>query len=394
MDRGRKQHRQLAALVRRAQAGDRTAFEELYATTAQAQYFTLVGKVGRATADDLLQELYLIVWQKIDRVHPDAIISYLNATTRNLCLRHLDRSGTTSAPTPYSDEYLEGAQSNREPLFAADSVADPAVASADRDQVAHLAAALHSELDDQEREAVVLRYYQDLKLDEVAEALEVSKATVKRVISRALDKLRAKLGMLPVGAALSEAMTAAVESLAAPDAARRALEESTHADDRARNKRWAMAAAAIAAAVGIAVFGMSMAVPNPEVTIVDDPQPTAAPVEAPSESDTAGPELQEVSMEEDITVLTVADASGTASVTCEDVNGTIFQPLPAEGDNTPDTSTAATGTSGAASGITQWRFALPDGTYTIHATDALGNRSTGTVTACITPDPLAHQNES
>lgn len=397
MNRGRKQHRQLAALVRRAQAGDRAAFEELYAMTAQAQYFTMMGKVGRAAADDLLQELYLIVWRKIDRVHPDALISYLNATTRNLCLRHLDRSGTTSAPTPYSDEYLEDTQSDREPLFAADSLADPAVASADRDQVARLAAALHSELDDQEREAVVLRYYQGLKLDEVAAALEVSKATVKRVISRALDKLRAKLGMLPVGAALSEAMAAAVESAGTPGAARRTLEGSAHAGGRTRGRERAMAAAAIAAAVGIAAIGLGATVPEPEVAIADDPQPTAAGV-APSEGDTAGPELREVLMEGDITVLTVADASGTASVTCEDESGAIFQPLPAEGDGAPggvggtavDTgAVGGAGASGAGAGTTQWRFALPDGTYTIHAVDTLGNRSTGTVTAHITPDPLS-----
>ena len=77
---GRKQHRQLAILVHRAQEGDRTAFEELYAITAQAQYFTMIGKVGVDAAADLLQELYLVVWRNIGSIHPDALISYLNTS--------------------------------------------------------------------------------------------------------------------------------------------------------------------------------------------------------------------------------------------------------------------------------------------------------------------------
>lgn len=53
-------HEQLARLVRRAQGGDRGAFDELYARTAQLQYFAILGKVGPDAAPDLLQELYLI----------------------------------------------------------------------------------------------------------------------------------------------------------------------------------------------------------------------------------------------------------------------------------------------------------------------------------------------
>ena len=77
----------LARLVRRAQAGERGAFDELYARTAQVQYFALVGKVGREAADDLLQELYLIAWENIASVRPRSFVGYLNATARNLCLR-------------------------------------------------------------------------------------------------------------------------------------------------------------------------------------------------------------------------------------------------------------------------------------------------------------------
>lgn len=82
-------------------------FDELYARTAQVQYFALVGKVGREAADDLLQELYLIAWENIASVRPRSFVGYLNATARNLCLRHFKRQGTSKEPTPAEDRALE-----------------------------------------------------------------------------------------------------------------------------------------------------------------------------------------------------------------------------------------------------------------------------------------------
>lgn len=397
---GEKQHRQLAILVRRAQGGDRAAFEKLYALTAQAQYFTMVGKVGVDAAADLLQELYAVAWRSLDKIHPDAIIGYLNATTRNLCLRHIDQQRSPRVPTPYSDQYLEDTQSDREPLFSAASTTDPAIETADRDQTVRLAAALHSELDDQEREALVLRYYQGLKLDEVAAALDVSKATVKRVIARALNKLRSKLGVLPLGAALSEAMAAAVESSRAPGATLRADCGESAAPFAER----AIAGAAMAAAVTLAFVGLVATNIHPEAAILEDPSPLADPEALVSqETDTLGPRLLETFVEGDTTILQLEDASGVARVTCEDAAGHHFTPLATTGiserdpaadsasepnsDSAPD-SASDPGPASEPASISEWRFALPDGTYTIHATDTCGNSSTGTVTVHVTPDPL------
>jgi RNA polymerase sigma factor (sigma-70 family) len=56
-----------------------------------------------------------------------------------------------------------------------------------------LVAALHTLPADQQM-AIELRHGEDLKLEEVAEALEVSLATAKRYLSAAEDKLRTELG--------------------------------------------------------------------------------------------------------------------------------------------------------------------------------------------------------
>ena len=54
------------------------------------------------------------------------------------------------------------------------------------------------------RAAVVLRYYADLSVEEVATALGKSPNTIKAQLQTALDRLRIRLAE-PVGASLGEA---------------------------------------------------------------------------------------------------------------------------------------------------------------------------------------------
>ena len=49
------------------------------------------------------------------------------------------------------------------------------------------------ELGDRERAAIVLRYYEDLPDQRIAEALGCSRATVRSLVHRAMPKLRARL---------------------------------------------------------------------------------------------------------------------------------------------------------------------------------------------------------
>jgi RNA polymerase sigma factor (sigma-70 family) len=57
-----------------------------------------------------------------------------------------------------------------------------------------LKAAMHSELTDKERHALVLRYFEGLSVSMVAAVLECAPATVKNLCSRAKGKLRQALG--------------------------------------------------------------------------------------------------------------------------------------------------------------------------------------------------------
>jgi RNA polymerase sigma-70 factor (ECF subfamily) len=61
-----------------------------------------------------------------------------------------------------------------------------------RDEERQVAAALMS-LPDHQREAVILRYYQELSLAEIAEALNIPVGTVKSRLSLGLGRLRSML---------------------------------------------------------------------------------------------------------------------------------------------------------------------------------------------------------
>ena len=120
-------HEHLAHLVRRAQAGERAAFDELYRKTAQVQYFTIVGKIGEAAAPDVLQEVYLVAWRNIGKINPRSVVAYLNATARNLCRKHLRDSSAPSAAVTASDDELELMRRNNRSLAGGgDGAGDPA----------------------------------------------------------------------------------------------------------------------------------------------------------------------------------------------------------------------------------------------------------------------------
>lgn len=211
-----------------------------------------------------------------------------------------------------------------------------------------------------------MRYYQNMKLDEIAQETGLSLATVKRAIASALEKLRARLGVLPIGAVLGEAVAAAVDESPASGLDLRAGEAQEAIRPRREGAVRALGLAAMAvaaAAVAFAAF-LPRQEPLPEESI-----PSSAPAE--SVRDAEGPVLADRYAEGDVTVLRLADPSGVAEAWCIGEDGTRLEPM-----GRPSSS-AAEG---------EWRFTLHSGTWELHAVDTLGNESAGTLTADIVAD--------
>jgi len=149
----------------------------LYRQEARSLCGMLTAYVGdRALAEDLTQEAFARVHARWDRIEePDRLVSYLRATAFNLArssLRRRVRPIRTLEPAAMTTP--EDGLALRE------------------DQRAVIAAV--QRLPRQQRACVVLRYYGELGIDDIASTLDISPNSVKTHLTRALDALETSLG--------------------------------------------------------------------------------------------------------------------------------------------------------------------------------------------------------
>jgi len=158
-------------LLERASRGDAEAFEALYRRHRDWVY-RLARRFTRNEPDalDVLQETFAYLLCKLPGLHLTATMtSFLHPVVRHLSL-NLRRK---RAPSLADEELL-------------DVVPAPPEAQTSR---AELASALGSLPADQ-REVVLLRFVDDLSLEEMAEMLKTPLNTVKSRLYRALESLR------------------------------------------------------------------------------------------------------------------------------------------------------------------------------------------------------------
>jgi len=136
---------------------------------------------NRALAEDLTQEAFLRALRGIDRyTHPRPFKAWLYAIAANVARDHFK-----SADNRRTDSMAENFDAPADVALDANLVA--------AEEAQSVARALGA-LPDHQREAVVLRYYQDLSLPEIADALGIPVGTVKSRLSLGLKKMKELLG--------------------------------------------------------------------------------------------------------------------------------------------------------------------------------------------------------
>lgn len=179
-DASHAEHADESAVVARVRTGDRAAFDILMDAHAEALLRIAYGYVkSRADAEDLVQDLFLRIWESRATWQPHGSIgSYLAVAVRRRALNLLKHrrveaiySGTAAA---------EG---------------DHATATADVTLIANDdRAALHAVLDrlsDRARLVLLLRYEQKRSFAEVAEILGISVPAAWQLVARAIAQARA-----------------------------------------------------------------------------------------------------------------------------------------------------------------------------------------------------------
>lgn len=152
--------------------GDKSAFAELYNRYRSRIYAYALRMVGdRERAADIFQETFVRLFKRQEPGHPIRNVSaYIFTTARNICLNAIRDTKTSTA---IEDFHQVSFQPNHENLELAELIKT----------ALELLPAHH-------REAFVLREYDGLSYQEIAEITGRTLATVKIHIFRAKEKLR------------------------------------------------------------------------------------------------------------------------------------------------------------------------------------------------------------
>jgi RNA polymerase sigma-70 factor, ECF subfamily len=183
------------ALIRQAQAGDRSAFDALVRQYDQDVLRLVLRVAGTADeASDLFQEVFLKVYRSLGHFRFESRFStWLYRVVTNVCLDQLRRKKTrreVQPPTPEDGqtEYFHTVADERATL-------DPERALHSKEIAGRIEGAL-ARLTPRERMIFELRHYQGLKLRVIGEMCGTSEETAKNCLFRATQKLRTELGDL------------------------------------------------------------------------------------------------------------------------------------------------------------------------------------------------------
>jgi RNA polymerase sigma-70 factor, ECF subfamily len=181
-------------LMELASAGDSGAFEQL----VERHQRLVVGTVSRmlgnnSDAEDIAQQVFVRVWKSAKRYVPRAkFTTWMLKITRNLVFNELRRR-SRHPQVPLQTESEEEERPIRDERAVA-----PDASLLDQELQKAVDAAI-ANLPETQRMAVILRRYEELSYEEIAEALDQSVSAVKSLLFRARTELRSSLSRYLTG---------------------------------------------------------------------------------------------------------------------------------------------------------------------------------------------------
>ena len=165
--------------IEKLQAGDGQAFERLYQMTSQSAYFTALKIVkNEDDAQDVLQESYMIMLDKInDLEKPEAFLSWFHMIVANKAKELLRKnnhylfSDPDESANDNADEFINSLEDETEAYSPA--------AGVEQEELRKQMLRLIDGLSDEKRTVILLYYYNDLTIRQIAESLDVNENTIK-----------------------------------------------------------------------------------------------------------------------------------------------------------------------------------------------------------------------
>lgn len=171
----------LGSLVRKAQHGDSNSFAELYAMTYQKQYnYSYYYLKDSYLAQDAVQEVYIHVLKHIkDIKDPQLFMAWLNQITFRTCFdicKKRDR---------HYGEINPLALELKEDLYEDHN---PEEKTQKQDECYRLQKAINN-LPPNEQQVIVMKYFNNMTIDEIVQATGISRSTVKRYLASGKEHL-------------------------------------------------------------------------------------------------------------------------------------------------------------------------------------------------------------
>jgi RNA polymerase sigma-70 factor (ECF subfamily) len=175
-------------LMQLVSAGEAVAFEELVERHQRLVLGTVARMLGNnSDVEDIAQQVFVRVWKSAKRYVPRAkFTTWLLKITRNLVFNELRRR-SRHAHLPLQVE----SEGDERPLK--DEHATTPDASLLEQELQHAIETAIAQLPETQRLAVVLRRYDELSYEEIAEVLGQSVPAVKSLLFRARAELRTRL---------------------------------------------------------------------------------------------------------------------------------------------------------------------------------------------------------
>lgn len=177
-------------LMELLKSGDEAAFE----TLVERHQYAVVGTVAKmlgspADAEDIAQMVFIRVWKSAERYSPTAkFTTWLMTITRNLVFNELRRHHRHSTVS------LDASSNDRDALHdridSSTPAADKVLLEGELQDAIDRAIA---SLPEKARMAIILRRYQEMAYEEIAEVLQTTVPSVKSLLFRARTDLKAAL---------------------------------------------------------------------------------------------------------------------------------------------------------------------------------------------------------
>ena len=169
--------------VRRCRGGSPQAFEALVNRYMKDAYCIALGLVGnREDALDLSQEAFVRAYRNIRTLRPDhRFFPWFYQILKNLCISHLRKAKLRHASSLDAEDCPE--VEARQGLFSPDVVAD-------RNEMRDKLWQAIGKLEEKHREVIILRHFQNLSYEQMADALFCNVGTVTSRLYYARQRLK------------------------------------------------------------------------------------------------------------------------------------------------------------------------------------------------------------